>query len=181
MQITHWLGSPTATNPLTISATQRVIQVLLGAFVLGLVISGLTAFPLVAEVTILEQLFGTGSWAGNLWPALGWWISFVFQGLTETNAKYPFMLYGTDWLAFAHVVIAIAFIGPLRDPVRNIWVVEFGMIACFLLVPLALICGPLRGIPPFWIAIDCSFGMFGIIPLVIAYRHIKRLIALQPH
>ena len=25
-----------------------------------------------------------------------------------------------DWLAFAHVVIAVAFWGPLRDPVKNI-------------------------------------------------------------
>jgi len=37
---------------------------------------------------------------------------------------YPFIAYGTDWLAFAHFVIAIAFIGPWRDPVRNVWVVE---------------------------------------------------------
>ncbi|MBL8056454.1 MAG: hypothetical protein JNK29_07130, partial [Anaerolineales bacterium] len=56
--------------------------------------------------------------------------------------------------------------------------VEFGMIACGLLLPLALICGPLRGIPPFWIAIDCSFGVFGVIPLVLAHRQIKRLLAL---
>jgi hypothetical protein len=57
------------------------------------------------------------------------------------------LAYGTDWLAFAHLVIAIAFLGPLKDPVRNIWVVEFGMIACLLVIPLALICGPIRGIP----------------------------------
>ncbi|SCF41963.1 hypothetical protein [Micromonospora mirobrigensis] len=34
------------------------------------------------------------------------------------------MLYGTDWLAFAHLVLAVAFWGPLRDPVRNVWVVQ---------------------------------------------------------
>ena len=27
--------------------------------------------------------------------------------------------YGTDWLAFAHITIAVAFLGPLKDPVRN--------------------------------------------------------------
>ena len=35
------------------------------------------------------------------------------------------------------LVIAIVFIGPLRDPVKNVWVVEFGMIACALVVPFS--------------------------------------------
>jgi hydrogenase/urease accessory protein HupE len=86
------------------------------------------------------------------------------------------MLYGTDWLAFAHIVIAIAFFGAIRDPVRNIWVVEFGMIACMLVVPLALIWGGVRSIPFFWRLIDCSFGVFGILPLWLARRNTRRLI-----
>ena len=89
------------------------------------------------------------------------------------------MAYGTDWLAFAHIVIAMAFIGPLRDPVKNIWVIEFGMIACVLVIPLAAICGPLRGIPWLWILIDCSFGIFGIMPLWLIRRYIKRLEQIQ--
>ena len=32
------------------------------------------------------------------------------------------------------------------------------MIACFALIPLALICGPIRGIPWFWRVIDCSLA-----------------------
>ena len=59
----------------------------------------------------------------------------------------PFLGYGTDWLAFGHFVIAIVFIGPLRDPVKTVWVVEFGMIACVLVVPFALVMGGVRGIP----------------------------------
>jgi len=85
------------------------------------------------------------------------------------------MAYGTDWLAFAHLVIAVAFWGPLKDPVRNIWVIEFGMIACVLVIPLALIAGPIRGIPFFWQLVDCSFGVFGIIPLWLCRRDILRL------
>ncbi len=73
------------------------------------------------------------------------------------------------------IVIAVAFVGPLRDPVRNLWVVEFGMIACVLVVPLALICGPLRGIPFFWRLIDCSFGVLGIIPLWLCRRAILEI------
>lgn len=160
-----------------INKSYRIIRILLTFFMAALVVSGLTAFPLVAEVNLLEELMGQGTIVEDVWPDMARWISFVYQGLNETNDKYPFILYGTDWLAFAHVMIAIAFIGPLRDPIKNIWVVEFGMIACVLLIPLALIFGSIRGIPFFWTVIDCSFGVFGIIPLAIAYRHIKRVAA----
>ncbi len=53
------------------------------------------------------------------------------------------------------------------------------MIACVLVVPLALICGPLRGIPFFWRLIDCSFGILGFIPLWIARNDIRRIGALE--
>ena len=58
------------------------------------------------------------------------WLRHVSDGLEVVDRDYPFLAYGTDWLAFAHLVIAVSFIGPIRDPVRNIWGVEFGMIAC---------------------------------------------------
>jgi hypothetical protein len=87
--------------------------------------------------------------------------------LESAGRSYPFLAYGTDWLAFAHLMIAIAFIGPLKDPIKNIWVVEFGMIACASVIPLALICGFIRGIPFAWQLLDCSFGVFGFIPLAI--------------
>jgi hypothetical protein len=157
----------------------RIIRLLLAVFMVGLLGAGLTAFPLIPEVNLLMSLMGDGSWLEPLWPDMAHWITFVHQGLNATNVTYPFMFYGTDWLAFAHIMIAIAFIGPLRDPVKNVWVVEFGMMACVLLVVLALVCGPLRGIPWFWTIIDCSFGVFGIIPLVIAYRQIKRISATE--
>jgi hypothetical protein len=39
------------------------------------------------------------------------WIVRVRNGLLATQAQYPFLAYGTDWLAFAHLVIATAFWG----------------------------------------------------------------------
>jgi hypothetical protein len=140
----------------------------------GLVLSGLTAFPLVSELRILNEYFGPGSAVGQRLPALGSWIAKVQAGLVEADAKYPFLLYGTDWLAFAHLVIAVAFWGPFVDPVRNKWVIDFGIIACAGIIPLALIAGPLRGIPFYWRLIDCSFGLFGCIPLILAKRYILR-------
>jgi hypothetical protein len=107
------------------------------------------------------------------------WILKVRDALNETNARYPFLAYGTDWLAFGHFVIAIAFIGPWRDPVRNLWVIEFGMIACVLVVPFALVMGGVRDIPFGWRLIDCCFGVFGIIPLWFCRRLIVRLAELE--
>ncbi len=145
-------------------------------FVVGLVLSGITAFPLEIESRwLLGVLRHPSSPAPEHLPSLVDWIERVHQGLRDTNARYPFLAYGTDWLAFAHLVIAVAFWGPLRDPVRNEWVVRFGMIACAGVIPLALICGPIRGIPFWWQLIDMSFGVFCIVPLLFAYRGIRVL------
>jgi hypothetical protein len=151
------------------------IRVWLIVFIVGLVLSGVTAFPLVVETRLLADLLHSG-WA----PAPGAlvdWIDRVRDGLAATGRDYPFIAYGTDWLAFAHVVIAIAFWGPLRDPVRNVWVVEWGMICCAGIIPLALIAGPIRGLPFWWELIDMSFGVIGIVPLLIVRRDIRRLAA----
>jgi hypothetical protein len=155
---------------------RRRIRILLIGFIIGLVLSGITAFPLERELNLLAQWLGA---ADNAVPddytGLTHWIVKVRNGLRETYRAYPFIAYGTDWLAFAHLVIAVAFIGPLRDPVRNIWVLTFGMIACISVVPLALICGPIRGIPLYWQLIDCSFGVIGFIPLWLCHRYTKEL------
>jgi hypothetical protein len=157
-------------------ALERRIRIWLVVFIVGLVLSGLTAFPLVTELHWAEQaLQSSASPVPEHLPGLMDWISRAREGLEQTDARYPFVLYGTDWLAFAHLVIAVTFVGPFRDPVRNVWVVEFGVIACAGVIPLALICGPIRGIPLYWQFIDMSFGVFGVIPLLIVRRMIKRL------
>ncbi|MFD9688659.1 IPT/TIG domain-containing protein [Kitasatospora sp. NPDC059088] len=103
------------------------------------------------------------------------WFERVHTGLVETNRSYPFLAYGSDWLAFAHLVIGAAFWGPLKDPVRNIWVIRWAVLACGAVIPLALICGPLRGIPLAWRFIDMSFGVFGVVPLLIVLRALRPL------
>ncbi|MFG2125245.1 hypothetical protein [Streptomyces sp. NPDC048710] len=160
------------------AALLKGIRVWLVTFVVCLVLSGATAFPLVHELRWTESGLRALSVPEQL-PGLMEWISGVRDGLDAVDTKYPFVLYGTDWLAFAHLVIAVAFYGPYRDPVRNIWVVEFGMIACAGIIPLALICGPIRGIPFWWSLIDMSFGVFGVVPLYVVRQKIKRLEALS--
>jgi hypothetical protein len=139
------------------------IRFWLGVEVAGLVLAGVTAFPLVHESHLLVQHVHIA------------FLDRVAHGLDETSRSYPFLAYGTDWLAFAHLTIAVAFWGPMREPVRNIWVVQFGMIACAGIIPLALIAGPVRHIPFWWTCIDMSFRVFGIVPLLLAYRHIRKL------
>lgn len=145
------------------------IKALLILFIFFLVLSGITAFPLELELRWLSQFCDGGK------SALCEWLRKSYHAVRNVNDTYPFLSYGTDWLAFAHVVIAIAFIGPLKNPFRNIWVIQFGMIACVLVIPLALIAGHIRGIPFFWQMIDCSFGIIGIIPLWLCYRYIRQL------
>lgn len=150
----------------------RKIRLLLLVVIIGLVVSGATALPLETELKLLADWVGADAPNNS---AFAEWIGRVRDGVIETNAKYPFLAYGTDWLAFAHFVIAIAFIGPLRDPVRNIWVIDFGIIACLLIIPYAFVFGHIRGIPLWWRLIDCSFGVIGLIPLLFARRATQRL------
>ncbi len=142
-------------------------------FIVGLVLSGVTAFPLQWELGLLTRWLDAALGAPE--GSLRWWIARVNDGINSTYASYPFLGYGTDWLAFGHIVIAMFFIGPLRDPVANSWVLRVGLVACAGVIPLALICGPIRGIPMYWRLIDCSFGVFGAIPIWWCLRLIRRL------
>ena len=151
------------------------IRYLLIFFISALALSGIAAFPLVWELSILNKYLGQDTYASTIFPALSNFIAYVNRGLIETDENYPFLFYGTDWLAFAHIIIAIAFIGPFKDPVRNKWVIDFGIINCLLIFPLALIMGNIRGIPFFWQVLDCSFGILGLIPLLLIKKYIKQL------
>jgi hypothetical protein len=149
----------------------RSIRVLTSIVIAGLIASGLTAFPLLHEVDILRR----ASSAGFFPTSVAAWIEKVHEGLHVTYGAYPFIPYGTDWLAFGHLIIALFFVGVFLDPVRNAWLVRAGKMACLLVIPAALICGEIRGIPLWWRAIDCAFGIGGFIPLWFAGRLIRRL------
>lgn len=142
-------------------------------FMVLLVLSGLTAFPVQTELN-----FFAGHW--------NWFPQFMQPWLMEINGtinaiakEHSYLLYGYDWLAYSHIVIALFFIGVFRDPVRNAWVLRMGMLACAGVFIVAFIAGQVRGIPVFWTLIDCSFGFFGMIPLVLVQRWINQLEQLQ--
>jgi hypothetical protein len=145
------------------------IRLLIVFFIIALILSGVTAFPVETE---LKWLLAHPS----LVPAFAEkWLQDVYAALVETNSKFPMLTYGFDWLAFAHIVIAMAFIGPLKDPVKNKWIIDWAILACLAVLPLAFIAGPVRHIPMFHILIDCSFGVIGLIPLLICRKWINTL------
>jgi len=148
----------------------------LSIFIAGLVLSGISALPLQWELSILDRWTGSGQTAPTFVPQrIGDFISFVHSGIEKTYAEFPFFGYGTDWLGFAHFVIALFFILPLVNPLKYRAVLYVGMVACAGIIVLALVAGPIRGIPVFWTVIDCSFGIFGAIPLIYCLRITKKL------
>lgn len=136
----------------------RSIRVWLAIVILGLFLSGVTAFPLQHELDLVLRTSAYFHLAAHA-PSLNTWFLRVDHALANTNARYPFLAYGTDWLAFAHIVISLAFLGPFRDPVRNRWIITWGLLCSIGIFALALIAGPIRGIPFYWRLIDCSFGL----------------------
>lgn len=152
----------------------RRIRVWLVFFMAALLVSGLTAVPLVTLTAWLAE------WTVPFGGALHAWAAQAAAAVAHVDATYPMLFYGTDWLAFAHVVIAIAFIGAWRDPVRNRWVIDWGLWCCALVVVLAFAWAPVRGIPFFWRCVDASFGVFGAWPLLRVRALIKRMETVQP-
>jgi hypothetical protein len=158
----------------------RRVRLCLGVVIAGLVLSGLTAFALETELAWLVSILGAPPGPGpdpveagrsGILP----WLVTVRDALVETSARHPFLSYGTDWLGFAHLVIAVAFLGALRDPLRHAGVVDFGLVACAGVILFPWIAGPFRGIPIPWRLVDASFGLACAIPLLAARRDLRRL------
>jgi hypothetical protein len=140
--------------------------------IVGLIFSGVTAMPLRAEL----------NWVVSILPhgldekfGIGLWLTRVSDALNVTYVQYPFMAYGTDWLAFAHFVIAFAFVWPLKDPIRYALLFTWGFYASLSIVLFALVMGQVRGIPWGWRLIDCSFGLAGVILFSLCRRSVARL------
>lgn len=144
----------------------KTIRLHLIAFAALLVLSGITAFPVQQEIDFLFR-------NKDVFP--GFMMQWIAQ-LHGVIAKTPeLMLYGTDWLAFAHIIIALFFVPVYLHPQRYKTNVLVGIAACLLVFPLAFICGPARGIPFFHQLIDCAFGLLGGLYLYYILKKINRL------
>ena len=150
----------------TTTNLRKQISYLTWFFMISLAISGLTAIPAREGIAFLLDTVPTS------WTTVYAFLMYIREALFSCNSV---LFYGYDWLAFAHIVIAVLFYGVIKDPVRNIWVVEFGMIACMMVIPFAFVMGSVLGIPVWWRLIDSSFGVVGIIPLWLVRRKIQTL------
>lgn len=147
----------------------KTVRIAIASFITLLALSGITAFPLRTEAQYLMSI-------GSMFPdVIADWITAVFISVTLTP---DIVLYGTDWLAFAHLVIALFFIPVYMDPVKYKVNLLIAMVACAGVFFVAFICGAIRGIPFFHQLIDCSFGFIGFLLLLFIY---KRINLLEPH
>ena len=144
------------------------IKLCLWLMVIGLFLSGITAFPIETELGYLSKTASSSGLMHN-------WLNKVYLAVKTTNYNYPYLSYGTDWLAFAHLQFAVLFAGAIKDPLKNRWIIEFGIMAAIAIFPLAFVAGSIRGIPVFWRLIDCSFGVATLAILVPCYRMINKL------
>jgi len=158
---------------------QRRIRVLLILFVLGLAFGCQIVLFVTPELALLNSMLGLGTRMGQYFPNLSAWINHLYEGITETYSKYPFVAYCMDWLAFAQLAFIIFFIGALIDPVRNIWIIKSGMVICVMHILLSFGCGSFRGVPLFWQLLDSSFGILGFIVIYLAYKNVKYLENIQ--
>jgi hypothetical protein len=123
-----------------VSSPTQTFRLVMLLFITGLVISGITAFPLLLELRLLTHLLGVGDAPGPAgFSGLAFWILTVRHGLENTYRDYPWLAYGTDWLAFGHLVIAMFFVGPLLNPRSSRATLWTGIAACVGVIPLALI------------------------------------------
>ncbi len=145
------------------------IRLCLALLISGLLLSGIATFPLVSESQwLLDHLartihFGAGT------PGYDW-ILRVHLAIAASAIAAPFLAFGTDLLALSQILFAVLFLGPYYDPIRNRWVINFGLIGCIGVLLLAFIAGPLRGIPLFW---RCAYASFAIVAafLLLLCRH----------
>jgi hypothetical protein len=152
------------------------VRALLVFYAGALIVSGLTAVPVEWEVrTVIAVGWGDAAPGTSWWPAMHTFLSKVLTAAQDVGARYPFFFYGFDWLAFGICVLGLLFLGAVRDPVRNVLVVKFGLLCCGLVLVFAAIVPHLRGLPWFWTFVDGSFGVVGAIPLLILLRDIRQL------
>lgn len=120
-------------SPSTLTLERKIKRLTL-LFIILLVLSGVTAFPLQTELNFLTNYFNLKASSG----LIAQWINQVNIALNDVHQNYPFLAYGTDWLAFSHIIISLFFIGVYIHPVQNIWVTKVGIIACLLVFLLLL-------------------------------------------
>ncbi len=140
----------------------------------GLLLKGVLTFALILQSHAFLSVLARSAHFGAGTPLFDW-INHVHLTLAATGGTAPFLAYSTDSLALAYILFGILFLGPYRDPVRNEWIINFGLLGCVGIFLLAVIAGPLRNIPVFWRWINTSFALACALPLLLCRHYLKLL------
>ena len=88
-----------------IEKIERQIKKYVWIFIVGLVLSGLSAIPLVWGVDFVVDILEEIEFHSQVFSLMK-----QVQNVLIFNAEhFPFMAYGNDWLAFAHFLFALLF------------------------------------------------------------------------
>lgn len=156
--------------------TLKIIRTYLVIFLLGILFSLHTVLFVEVETAFFNKHFGPGTAMEQKLPAVSSWIETLYTNVHQTYKNYPVMAYCMDSLSYACVIFAIFMIGAIKDPVKNLWIIQTFLIACVLVTALPFIAGPFRGVPIFWRCLDSSFAVIGFFVLLIPYKLTKKLI-----
>lgn len=172
MQPSTQVSPPQTSNLLT------RIRLCLALVIAGLVVSGASAFCPIRETKwLLEQLASTIHFGAG--TPLSEWLLGVHRALIAALTTAPFLAYETDREGLSRILLGLLFLGPYRDPDRNRWVIDFGLLSCAAMVGLAFIAGPIRSIPVPWRWVDAGLAVLCAIPLLLCrhYLHLLEHIA----
>ena len=159
--------------------TLKKIRIYLVIFFLGILFSLHTVLFVEVETAFFVKHLGPGTAMEQKLPIVSEWIENLYISVKETYTNYPAIAYCMDWLSYACVVFAIFMIGAIKDPVKNIWIIQAYMLACLLAAALPFIAGPFREIPIFWRFLDGSLGVIGFFVLLMPYKLTKSLASSQ--
>ncbi len=156
------------------SATRSLsrARLMLCVVVAGLFLSGVTIWPMEWELSTLVALVW-GDAAPTSPDSIHAFLLDVLASWRRAEAEAPFLLYGFYWLAFAHIMLAVLFAMVIKDPIRNVMVVRFGLLCCVCVPVLAGVFIPIRGLPPLWFLVDSAFAPACALPLWICLRDLQ--------
>lgn len=167
--------NPRRTNDVTRRKLLLRARLCLLCIIAGLIVSISIILFVKPQTAFFYAHFGPGTWVEDKFPFMASWITILYESIHMTYNNYPVIAYCMDWLVFAHIVLLIFFTGALIDPLRNAWIIKAGIMTCAVMIPFAFISGFIRGIPFFWLMLDCSFATVGLVPLCLAYKYIKEI------
>ena len=148
------------------------IRMVLTLAISCLILGSLATFAAPHSIAVVLAVFRRFDLATPATSHALMWLRHIQLQLGRDSHRHPMLHYGADLFAFVELAFALVLISPLRNPVRNQWVIQSGILACCCLIPFALILGPWHGLPMAWRIVSCVVALCGIAPLMLCRHYI---------